>query len=304
VRALTFSLALACSACGDRTPLLVGGADGGEEASIEAGPEAAPPDAVEAQPDVSCAVACDDGIACTRDDCDAFGRCTHSPDDTLCPQTQLCSATRGCDAFIYGSASDGHVYEVRIPSAALVDLGLSPASPSNLALASDGTLFLTDTYVLYRADRATAATTPVGSILPLHQYGGLGSSPGGSLQATADTPDLFRVDPTSGGASVLAPFPSGYRASGDVTSLGSLLYVSAVNIAQPATDSLLSFDAATLSSRVVGNIGFHCVWGLATLGTSLYGLTCQARLLQIDWNSGAATQLATINVPFIGAAGR
>jgi hypothetical protein len=284
--------------------LFVGGADGGEDGSIESGPEAAPADVVEAQPDVSCAVACDDGIACTRDDCDSSGRCTHAPDDTLCPQTQLCSATRGCDAFVYGAASDGHVYEVRIPSAALVDLGLSPASPSNLALASDGTLFLTDTYVLYRADRATAATTAVGSILPLHQYGGLGSSPGGSLEATADTPDLFRVDATSGAASILTPFPSGYRASGDVTTLGSLLYVSAVNIAQPANDTLLTFDATTLASRVVGNIGFHCVWGLATLGTSLYGLTCEARLLQIDANSGTATQLAKSSVPFIGAAGR
>jgi hypothetical protein len=93
------------------------------------------------QPDASCPVACDDGIACTRDDCDPSGRCTHLPDDSQCPDTQLCSPKRGCDAFVYGAASDGHVYEVRIPSAELVDVGLAPATAANLALTSDGTLY-------------------------------------------------------------------------------------------------------------------------------------------------------------------
>jgi hypothetical protein len=304
VRATSLSIALVCGACGDRTPLLNPHPDSGEDASIQPAPEGGLEEEVVPEADATCAAKCNDGIPCTRDDCDPSGGCTHTPDDSVCPDTQLCSPKRGCDAFVYGAASDGHLYEVRIPSAVLVDIGLSPATAANLALASDGTLYLTDTYVLYRADRGTAATNAVGPMLPLHQYGGLGSSTGGGLQATADVPDLFRVDSMNGAAAILAVFPPGYRASGDVTSIGSTFYVSAIDNAQPATDYIVAFDASTTSSMVVGNIGFHCVWGLATLGGVLYGLTCEARLLQIDPNSGKATDLGGTGVPFLGAAGR
>src|ERR1700689_1038405 len=114
---------------------------------------------------------CDDGLGCTNDGCDEDKKaCTPMPDDTVGPGAELCSATRGCASFVYGSASDGHLYEVGVPSGQLVDVGDSPAFASDIALASDGTLYATDSYILYKADRALATTTAVGSIMPLHQY--------------------------------------------------------------------------------------------------------------------------------------
>jgi len=40
---------------------------------------------------------CDDGVMCTTDACDATaGRCTHTADDTLCPNNQFCDRNNGC----------------------------------------------------------------------------------------------------------------------------------------------------------------------------------------------------------------
>src|ERR1700722_1255341 len=102
---------------------------------------------------------CDDGVMCTTDSCDDEAKaCKHAPSNTSCPDDQLCSATRGCASFVYGVASDGNLYEVGIPAGDLVDVGPTPASVSEIALARDGTLYGTDTYILYATDRATATT--------------------------------------------------------------------------------------------------------------------------------------------------
>jgi hypothetical protein len=46
-------------------------------------------------------VDCDDRVACTRDACDEAGRrCTHTPDDSLCPGEQMCFAGQGCQPVV------------------------------------------------------------------------------------------------------------------------------------------------------------------------------------------------------------
>jgi hypothetical protein len=253
---------------------------------------------------------CDDGLACTNDGCDEDKKaCTHVPDDMLCPTNQLCSATRGCASFIYGSASDGHLYEVGVPSGQLVDVGDSPAFASDIALATDGTLYATDSYILYKADRALATTTAVGSIMPLHQYNGLGTNPQGQLVATADVPTIFQIDTTSAAATPAGFLPAGFRASGDPSSVvdpGSginELLVTLTSSTQQSTDSL-AVSTPNGPATILGDTGFTCVWGLATLGTNLYGLTCQGLLIQIDPNTGTGTMLAQATPAFFGAAGR
>ncbi|MDP9000188.1 MAG: hypothetical protein M3O46_08775 [Myxococcota bacterium] len=248
---------------------------------------------------------CDDGFDCTHDVCSRDRlRCDHVPDDALCPNTQLCSPKRGCDAFVYGVASDGHLYEVRVPSGGLVDLGPSAAALGDIALDSQGVLYATDSYVLYRVDRETSEATSVASILPLHLYNGLGTTNGRSLLATADVPQLFEIGTANGLSIPVAPLPSGYRASGDVTAAGSHVFVSATLSACPATDSLVRMDPAAHSSSIVGEVGYCCVWGLATLGGRVYGLTCEGRILAIDTTTGSASETARAALAFFGAAGR
>jgi hypothetical protein len=298
-------------ACGGRTGLRVGppAHDASVDAPIDAAGESpvdAPEEApVDAGTDASCDGGCDDGIACTHDRCDPNrGRCTHTPDDSLCPDTELCSPRRGCAAFVYAVASDAHLYELDVPSGALADVGTPAASAGDVALGHDSTLYLTDSYNLYSVDRATGESTAIGSILPLHQYNGLGTAADGTLLATADVPQLFSVDASSGAATASASFPSGYRASGDVTAAAGNVYVALATSAHPQTDTLAVVDLTAQTTSVVGDFGFRCVWGLATLGGLLYGTTCDGRLLAIDRASGTANQLATGSIAYFGAAGR
>jgi hypothetical protein len=246
---------------------------------------------------------CDDGVGCTHDTCSDVARsCTHSPDDTLCPATMLCSSRRGCDAFVFSAASDGHIYETRIPSGELVDLGEPAALVTDLALGSNGVLYATDSYILYRVDRATAVATTIASILPLHQYAGLGQAADGSLWATADAPQLFQIDAASGSSLAVAALAS--SVTGDVTALGARVLVTVSNV-NPPTDTLVAVDPSTQRSSIVGDLHFQNVWGLAALGGVVYGLTRTGAILTVDAATGNATLLAQVaGVAFLGAAGR
>ncbi len=247
---------------------------------------------------------CDDGVACTRDACSETTRsCGHTPDDSLCPTSQLCSVGRGCGAFVYAVASDGHLYETDVPSGTLVDLGASAAPLLDIAL-DNGVLYATDSYILYRVDRGTAVATTIGSILPLHSYAGLGTGPGGTLLATADVPSLFQVDPSSAAATLLSTLPAGFSEGGDVSAFGGGTYVTASSPLAPTSDSLLSLDATTKQWSVVAALGRRCAWGLATLGDALYALTCDGYVLSADPTSGVVTLVAQSTAQFVGAAGR
>jgi hypothetical protein len=310
--------------CGARSQLPAGASDAGPlDAMAPVSPPPAPGSACRSDddcvPDRYCVVSgrcdavdgctfasrsCDDGVDCTRDSCDdVLKRCDHAPDDTRCEGAQLCSPKRGCDAFVYAVASDGHLYEARVPSGELVDVGISAAYLGDVALDSSGALFATDSYNLYGIDRATSAATAIASILPLHMYNGLGVLNGASLLATADVPDLFEVDRVSGASVAGVAFPPGYRASGDVTALGDRVFVAAKG-SSSSTDVIVELTLSSQSWNVVGDVGFPCVWGLATLGGVVYGLTCEGRILVIDSNSGAGTQIARAAPAFFGAAAR
>ena len=323
--AVLIATAHVTTACGSRTQLLGAPADAG--AATADSPEPTP--AVEAgspcTSDADCAItayciasatcdptrgcilvprSCDDGVDCTQDECsEAARRCTNTPSDSLCPSTQLCSTTRGCDAFVYAVASDGHLYEARVPSGDLVDLGTPAAGVSDLALGSNGVLYATDSYVLSSVDRATAKTATIASMLPLHLYNGLGIANGGLL-ATADVPQVFGIGAIDGSSTALASLPYGYRASGDVTALGARVFVSVASTGDPSTDTLVEVTLAAGNSTVIGDFGYRCVWGLATLGGVVYGLTCDGRILTIDPTTGSATQIASAAPAFFGAAGR
>lgn len=313
------------TACGSRTGLTV---EAGDAGPAVADAQAPPPPVESGSPcasDADCTVgafcvssatcdpatgcvlvarSCDDGVACTKDSCsEASRRCTNTPDDSVCPDTELCSATRGCDAFVYAIASDGHLYEAPVPSGNLVDLGQPAASVNNLALGPNGVLYATDNYVLSSVDRATAQTTTIASILPLHPYSGLGTA-SGQLLATADVPQVFVIGALDGSSTPVASLPAGYAESNDVSALGARVFVSLSATGNSSTDTLVEVHVATGDSTVIGDFGYRCVWGLATLGNVVYGLTCEGRIVTVDVTTGKAAAVARVTQEFLGAAGR
>jgi hypothetical protein len=314
------SLAILVS-CGSRSEV-PGVRIAATDAGLEASPKVAPPLPESCNSDTDCAsdayclvgscdggcVAvprnCDDGVSCTRDTCSESTRsCVHSPDDSLCPDTQLCSPRRDCDAFIYGVGIDNHLYEMRVPSAQVFDVGV-PAAPITDVALTGSVLYATDSYILYRLDRATAADTVVASILPLHQYNGLGAAADGSLLATADAPSLFRIDPVTGASTAIAPIPALYRASGDVTTWTTRVLVPVNSLVTFAPASLASFDAITFAATVIGRWGDSCVYGIATLGGVVYGLDCVGGIFTVDPQTGTTAMVGMSSTKIIGAAGR
>ncbi len=106
----------ACSAIVQPDPSRLGGIDAGE--SVDAGPrvDAGPGNDTGPRPDAAidafmppmpdagrdggpvCPPSCDDGFECTADACED-GRCTHEPNDSLCPDGR-CSVMLGCVATV------------------------------------------------------------------------------------------------------------------------------------------------------------------------------------------------------------
>jgi hypothetical protein len=152
---------------------------------------------------------------------------------------------------------------------------------------------------LYTIDQMTAKATFAKS-LSANSLNGLDAAPNGALYASGGG-SLSLIDPQTGSITFVASFPNGRSSSGDLAFVGARLLASAIG---GMTDELVEFDLANKTSKIVGPIGFGCVWGLAAYGMILYGLTCQGLVLSIDTNTGKGTQLNTANVTFRGASAR
>lgn len=242
---------------------------------------------------------CDDGVACTHDSCDE-GRaaCAHQPDDALCPISHGCDRVLGCQARALAHDA-AYLYEILLPSGTVRRIGPTGATLFDIALHPNGTLYGTSsTGAIYTVNTNTGATTNLGSIGVV--VNALDAAPNGSLYGASGT-GVYLINPVSGSATRVATFPNGTSSSGDIAFLGSRMLATAI---RGATDSLVEFDLGAGSSRLVGDIGYDCVFGLAAFGPTLYGLTCQGLVLVINASTGAGTRVSTSNVFFYGATAR
>lgn len=295
MRARVLALVAACaSACGARTGLLVDdvpdASDVTDAADVtDVAIDRAPPPPV-----------CDDGVACTRDQLvPGTRRCASMPDDLLCPISHRCDATRGCIARAL-THSNGRLYEVQLPSGVVRELAPVRAF-TDIALHPDRTLYaVSGDGVLWRLDDVTGFASIVAATR--HPLTALDAAPDGTLYG-AGREGLFRIDRNTGAAVLVAGFPAGLEASGDLAFLGGRLLASARRSAS-SLDTLVEFDVASHSARVVGEIGSRCVWGLAALGTTLYGLTCDGGVLVIDGTTGMGREVAVGAAMFNGATAR
>jgi len=243
---------------------------------------------------------CDDSVACTVDRCDEPGRCASTADDLRCPISHRCDLTRGCVARALANAGDT-LYEVELPSGVLRPITRVRAF-TDIALHPDRTLWaVTVDGALYRFDPVSNFASIVwGTGQPLTA---LDAAPDGSLYA-AGRFGLFRVDRATGATTLVARFPEGLEASGDIAFLGARMLVTA-RASAASLDDLVEFDLAAGTSRTVGPIGARCVWGLAAFGATLYGLTCTGDVLRIDPATGRGVTIArSPGTTFYGATAR
>jgi hypothetical protein len=244
--------------------------------------------------------ACGDGVSCTVDTCDEQAdACLHTPDDALCPISHGCDPLLGCQARALAH-DPTTLYEIRLPSGQAKVLGPLGTTLTDVALHPDSTLYGIAYGGTYTVNVGTGQAT---FLAPLSgpSFNALDAAPNGDLYAGGGGA-LYRVVPQTGALMYEAPYPPGRTSSGDLAFVGARLLATATG--GGGSDVLVEFDLAQKTSFVRGSVGHACVWGLAAYGPTLYGLTCQGRVLVIDTMTGAGTLVNQTNIQFYGASAR
>lgn len=243
---------------------------------------------------------CDDSVVCTDDACvEGTKSCTHTPNDSFCPISEVCDPVLDCQAHALAH-DDTTLYDVRLPSGQVNVIGSTNTQLTDIALSPSNVLWGIGFSTLYTVNQQTGAATFFKSV-STGSINGADVAPGGTLWISGGAA-LSTLDTTSGAITFVASFPNGSTSSGDLAWIGSRLLATAVG--GGSGDDLVEFDVVKKTSKVLGACGYTCIWGLAAYGTTLYGLTCEGRILSIDTTSGAATQLNQTSTAFWGASAR
>jgi hypothetical protein len=244
---------------------------------------------------------CADPISCTVDTCNETTKsCVRTPNDSLCPVSHGCDAMLGCQARAIAH-TQFDLYEIRLPSGVATKIGPTTGTLTDVALHPSGTLYGVRFDGLCEIDLKTGScTTPVRSLTgnPV----GLDFSPDGTLYGAAGS-TVYSINRTTGMTTNVVSFPTGMSASGDLAFVGSRMLGTATS-SGGGGDVLVEFDLATRTAKALGRTGFRCIWGLAAYGPTLYGLTCEGRVLRVDPNTAASTELSRISAEFWGATAR
>jgi hypothetical protein len=246
-------------------------------------------------------VNCSDGVGCTLDSCnEATQGCDHVPDDGLCPLSHKCGEKEGCYALAYAHSPTA-LYEVRLPSGQVTEIGSTLTQLTDIALVSNAQLLGLSFTSLYEVD----TTTGFASFVASTDTSGMVAfdvAPDGQLYVGGGS-TLYRLDAATGQITPFAEYPQGWQASGDLAFLQGRLLATARTSASSA-DTLTEFDPVSGESKNLGPTGFNCIWGLAAFGETLYGLTCDGEVLNINPTTGAAKVLSSGGPDFWGASAR
>jgi hypothetical protein len=243
---------------------------------------------------------CADAVSCTVDTCDEGAKaCQHAPNDALCPISHGCDPQLGCQARALAHDTST-LYEVRLPSGQTKAIGATGNTLTDVALHPNATLY----GISYGATWTVSTTTGQASFLASlvgPSFNALDAAPNGNVYAGGGN-TLYRVVPQTGQLVFEVSYPPGRSSSGDLAFVGSRLLATATS--GGASDDLIEFDLTLKTSKLLGSVGHACVWGLAAYGPTLYGLTCQGRILVIDTTTGKGSVVNQTGIQFYGASAR
>ncbi|MGC4122177.1 MAG: hypothetical protein QM765_47875 [Myxococcales bacterium] len=242
---------------------------------------------------------CDDGIACDRNTCvEAIRSCTHTPDDSACPPTQLCGLS-GCEPFIYAQTPVA-LYQVELPSGRVLEVGATGLMAFDLAFTPSRVLYGTQGELVFTLDRKTGVPLSMSPLLPVFEgMNALGSASDGSLYGAGGS-TIYLIDPDSWTVATVAHLPSQYSSSGDLAFVGDALFTTVYRPGN-SSDDLALVDLAAGTAKIVGPIGYSDVYGLAPYDGELYGFAQGGQILRIDMATGAGSLIAETQLQFYGA---
>jgi hypothetical protein len=247
---------------------------------------------------------CGDGVDCTDDRClEASDACAHDPNDALCPLSNTCDPIQGCEPRLLAQDPTS-IYNIALPSGVVSLIARTDLPLTDIALAGDGTFFgATTARGLVRLDPRTGATTPVVRV-PGRFYG-LEADPSSDVLYGGSDDRIVRFDLVTGSLTDVARLPAPEIVSGDFAFVGGRLLVTATRSFRVADDDLFAVDLASSGPpTLIGNTGHPCIFGLAVYRGTLYGLTCEGLVLEIDGATAASTVVSRTTIEFDGGAAR
>ncbi len=178
---------------------------------------------------------------------------------------------------------------------------------TDLAVDATGGVVGVSQDALFRIDPTNAACTFL-AVLPARSFVALTYVPAGVLDPTSEVlvggesaGTYFRIDPITGNATQLGAFQGGWLLSGDFVSIaGAATYVT-VRRSSSGTDSLATLDLATGNLTILGDTGFHQLFGLGYWRSTLYGFSGSGQLVTIDVRNGLGHLVSMPVMQFWGA---
>jgi hypothetical protein len=175
---------------------------------------------------------------------------------------------------------------------------------TDVAVGPGGALWAISFATLYRVDIQTGMAIEVGP-LNVSTANALAFDAQGALySATWDDGSLLRVDTITGAATRLGGFGSGFTSWGDLAFAPDGTLFAAVR--SSLNDGVLvTVNPQTGAAARVGSIGVGDVFGLAFVGTALFGLTADlstgtGALIRIDTSTGAGAVIRPLTFDAFG----
>jgi len=213
-------------------------------------------------------------------------------------------STASAGPTVYVAGNGGEFGTLDLATGDFTSIGtLNPSSDAaiiGMGFGPDGKLygldFIQPNANLYQIDITNANTTLVGA-LDHSAYGATADAAGKVYALSQDNNAVFyTLDPPSTTTTAVGPTGLAGFFLAAVNSGGTQFFAGGVNLTTGTVD-LYSIDAMTGAATLVGDTGFPVSSGLF-VGDTLYGFDLNVpAIFTIDTTTGAATQVATYNLP-------
>lgn len=206
---------------------------------------------------------------------------------TVLGGTLLCGSAQAASSFV--STSTGDFVRVDTETGAFSIIGNTGHAFFDVAVLDDYTGYgVSEAGNLFSIDLATASTSLVGDLGRF--VNSLGFDDSGNLFG-AGGDSFFKVNIASATTSLISVIDN-FESSGDLAYDGSKFFLTSHGIND---DDLFSINADGTAVNRIGDIGFTGVYGLTFQDNSLLGFTDDNKVLEIDQNTGGATELVSLS---------
>lgn len=180
---------------------------------------------------------------------------------------------------------------------------------TDIAMSPNGALYGASFASLYVIDAASGEASQVGSGFGISAVNALAFDKNGSLYGATVTGQFLRIDPSTGLASVVGTYGSGFGSSGDLDFSPDGTLFATVNSSSSSNDVLVTVEVSNgLVSRISTDtdLGRPNVFALVFVGDQLIGLTAIASpcagglLIEIDVSDGSASLLRCLSFSSFG----